>query len=499
MGGTAGMGVGAAAPRAKRRLGSLGVRGKLALLVAVPFSLSVVVLGLFVVEGRLEARSSELVMAWSSHATAVWDVEVAADRYLDVIEARLERRATDREMQAAFEALEREIVESVELAKGFSAEERRSEAKIAAALNDMTRQGAAALAGGEPGAVASLRHYFRAEVLPRLERRMEEEVRGIDATLRAMRAQNARLRDIGLLVACLLLLGAFGATWTMAARFSSSLTTLTHEARRVAAGERVEPNGREPDDEFGDLGRAFHEMAAALERQRHDRFSYLASLAHDLRNPLAVLKLAVQTITSTPRLPEEERVRQTFALVSRQVDGLGRMVSDLLDAARVEAGELELRLDPCDLRPIVRAAVELYVEAAPRHELRADIPDEPMVVQCDAARIGQVLNNLVSNAIKYSPAGSRVAVRLVQTPSEAVISVADRGRGIPPEDREAIFEPFRRLPSTRDEAAGTGLGLAIARRIALAHGGSLCVESTPGEGATFTLRLPVLVPPDAAC
>jgi signal transduction histidine kinase len=253
-----------------------------------------------------------------------------------------------------------------------------------------------------------------------------------------------------------------------------------------------------PDDEIGAVARAVHEMALALERQRQDRFGFLAAVAHDLRNPLAVLKLTAQSIAREEVL-EEDRARQGFALVGRQVEALNRMTSDLLDAARLEAGKLELRRTERDLRTIVKAAVELYHEAAPPHDLRACFPDQPVPLSCDHDRIAQVLNNLVSNAIKYSPEGSRVEVSLVQTPDHVEVIVADEGDGIALEDRDFIFQPFRRLSSAKYGASGAGLGLAIARRIAVAHGGSLDVDSSPGKGSTFTLRLPLLVPPDPAC
>jgi signal transduction histidine kinase len=211
-----------------------------------------------------------------------------------------------------------------------------------------------------------------------------------------------------------------------------------------------------------------------------------------------VLKLTVQTLAREPVI-DEDRARRAFALVGRQVEALTRMTSDLLDAARLEAGAFELHRSEHDVREIVNAAVELYAEATPRHDLRARLPDAPVLVTCDRERLAQVLNNLVSNAFKYSPAGSRVEVSLAPAADHVDVAVTDEGDGIAPEDHEHIFQPFRRLAATRSGAPGTGLGLAIASRLALAHGGSLAVDSSPGKGSTFTLRLPLLVPPDAAC
>ncbi|WP_239015390.1 sensor histidine kinase [Archangium violaceum] len=241
--------------------------------------------------------------------------------------------------------------------------------------------------------------------------------------------------------------------------------------------------------ELRDIARAFNEMVSRLERQREAQVSFLAGVAHDLRNPLQALKLAASGAESG-RIPPE-RAQQRLAMVERQVERLGRMVDDLLDTTRIEAGQLKLHLGEHDLSELVREAVELHRPMSSRHVLELQVPDQPIPLCCDATRISQVLNNLLSNAIKYSPEGGPVRIRVVPAEDGYCVAVTDSGVGIPPSEKESIFEPFRRGSSTRGTIPGVGLGLAVARKILAAHGGALDVESEPGRGSTFYAKLPV--------
>jgi signal transduction histidine kinase len=167
------------------------------------------------------------------------------------------------------------------------------------------------------------------------------------------------------------------------------------------------------------------------------------------------------------------------------------MIFDFLDAARIESGNLELQLEECDARDVVHATVELFEPTAPSHEFIVDVPDKPLRLTCDPARIEQVLNNLVSNAIKYSPRGGKIVASLHQEEGSVSLSVADEGMGIMPEDIDHVFDPFRRAGRSNETIAGVGLGLFVARRIIEAHGGRITVTSRPGKGSKFTVKLPV--------
>jgi signal transduction histidine kinase len=247
--------------------------------------------------------------------------------------------------------------------------------------------------------------------------------------------------------------------------------------------------------ELREISREFNQMTERLERQREVQLSFIAGVAHDLRNPLSALKLSAAAVRPDRPLPPEEKVRERFQVVVRQTERIERMVEDLLDTARIEAGKLELRLEQHDLAGLLREAVTLHEGISAAHELVLQSPEGPLWVRCDSTRISQVLNNLLNNAIKYSPHGGRVRVELTPTPDAAWVAVTDSGVGIPAEERESIFEPFRRSSNTRDTIPGVGLGLSVSRRIIDAHGGHIEVQSEPGAGTTFRIRLSRHSPP----
>ncbi|HET9450968.1 MAG TPA: HAMP domain-containing sensor histidine kinase [Aggregicoccus sp.] len=235
----------------------------------------------------------------------------------------------------------------------------------------------------------------------------------------------------------------------------------------------------------------FNDLADRLARAREAQLQFLSGVAHDLRTPLTALKASAQLMHPSRPLPPEDKVREKFALVGRQVERLTRMVEDLLDTTRTEAGKLQLQVQAQDLGALVTEAVALHCDVSERHTLQLQLPPTPLQVPCDATRISQVLNNLLSNAIKYSPAGGVVQVTVAQEAGWARVSVQDPGVGIPAGEHASIFEPFRRASTSRESIPGVGLGLSVSRRIALAHGGSIRLHSAPGEGATFHLHLPL--------
>jgi signal transduction histidine kinase len=167
------------------------------------------------------------------------------------------------------------------------------------------------------------------------------------------------------------------------------------------------------------------------------------------------------------------------------------MISDLLDSARIESGHLDLRFEELDARVIAEDVFNLFRSASNTHRFTISLPETPIVLCCDRLRIEQVLNNLLSNAIKYSPYGGSVALTLACDADEGRFEVSDQGVGIPPEEVCHIFEPFRRVRTPKQSIPGVGLGLSVAQRIVRAHGGRIRVESEPGNGAKFTIYLPL--------
>jgi two-component system, OmpR family, sensor histidine kinase MtrB len=251
---------------------------------------------------------------------------------------------------------------------------------------------------------------------------------------------------------------------------------------------RTVPSGAR---ELREMAATFNDLADRLARQERDRLTFLGGVAHDLRNPLSALKMAADVARLSKGPISPERASQTLAIVGRQVERLDRMVGDLLDSMRIESGRLELRCEPSDVGRLVLQIVELYRPVSRAHEIAFVEPVEAVVAYCDPARIEQVITNLVSNAVKYSPDGGRVILAVFTERAEIVVSVSDEGIGISPEDRERIFEPFRRCGRSRELVPGVGLGLSVARKIVAGHGGTLEVESHLGAGSTFRVRLPV--------
>lgn len=251
--------------------------------------------------------------------------------------------------------------------------------------------------------------------------------------------------------------------------------------------------------ELRDMAARFNVMAETLARQHRDRLAYIAGVAHDIRSPLAALQMSTAAIALEQAQPSENRLRRTLGVVRRQVTRLERMLDDLLETTRIEAGHLSLRLENYDLRRTVHDVLELFEGTSAIHDLEVRVPDEPVWVRCDPLRMEQTLGNLVGNAIKYSPRGGPVRISLETEGESAVMSVEDEGIGIAENDLERLWAPFSRTGAATETIPGMGLGLAIAKRIVEAHGGEINVQSTPGSGSKFSVVLPLLQRRGVAC
>jgi signal transduction histidine kinase len=226
--------------------------------------------------------------------------------------------------------------------------------------------------------------------------------------------------------------------------------------------------------------------------RRKDEF--LAMLAHELRNPLAPLSNSLQILRMTDDLsPAVEAMRD---VMQRQVDHLVRLVDDLLEVSRITRGKVELRKEPVELAAIVAGAVETshpLIEAA-NHQLAVSICPEPLTVDADPVRLGQVISNLLNNAAKYTEDGGQIWLTARPEQGQAVISVRDTGVGIPSEMLPKIFDMFAQLDgSMRRAQGGLGIGLTLAKTLVEMHGGVIEAKSDgPGRGSEFTVRLPLV-------
>jgi PAS domain S-box-containing protein len=222
----------------------------------------------------------------------------------------------------------------------------------------------------------------------------------------------------------------------------------------------------------------------AVERLQHE---FIVMVTHDLKTPLTSIKGLAQLM-----LRRQEYSASSLATIVGQSNHLERLINDLLDVARLEAGRLDLQIAPVDLGALVQQAVNQAQAMTSRHTIRAEITEQPIIHEWDGGRLGQVLQNLLTNAIKYSPDGGDILVRVEDDPSrrEARLVVSDAGIGMPPEALPRLFSRFYRVDESLTSGDGLGLGLYICRSLVEAHGGRIEVESAPGCGSSFTVRLP---------
>jgi CheY-like chemotaxis protein len=227
------------------------------------------------------------------------------------------------------------------------------------------------------------------------------------------------------------------------------------------------------------------------EQEQKDRF--IATLAHELRNPLAPIRTGVHILGQRPAPAVAAR---TLAIMDRQLSHMVRLIDDLLDVSRVARGTLVLRREDADLQTVIEDAVasaEPHIQAGGQH-LVVEVPPQPVRAHLDAARTCQMLVNLLQNAAKFTPPAGLIRLRLDVTEDAAEVSVVDNGRGIQPDQLDRIFDLFYQIRDAAEGAPpGLGIGLSLSRRLAQLHGGTLKAASDgPGQGATFTLRIPRL-------
>jgi signal transduction histidine kinase len=235
---------------------------------------------------------------------------------------------------------------------------------------------------------------------------------------------------------------------------------------------------------------AERETVEELRRLSALRADFVSLVSHELRSPMAAVIGAARTLQERWRELTPEQRASFLALISDETSRLATLIGDVLDTSRIEAGTFSYSFSDVDVARLVREAVAAIGLGQDEVAVVARAPDTVPHVRGDPERLRQVLLNLIENAVKYSPAGGAVDVGAWSENGRVMIAVEDHGPGIPREQHGLIFEKFGRA-NVGGGKPGSGLGLFIARSIAEAHGGKLDVRSTPGEGATFTLDLPL--------
>jgi PAS domain S-box-containing protein len=235
------------------------------------------------------------------------------------------------------------------------------------------------------------------------------------------------------------------------------------------------------------------DVTAELEAEQMKR-DFVATVSHELRTPLTPLKGLLQSLNKGLVEDSPQARREYHAIMLRQTERLERLISDLLDVSRLDAGHLPMDAVPVEVDALLEREIADASQLAAVREVRFERPKHPVWVVADPFRLGQIVTNLLSNAFKYSPAGAPVIVKLTKLGDFALISVQDRGEGIAMDDQDRVFERFYRAETGLTQTAGGfGLGLFIARSLAEAMGGGLVLSSRPGEGSTFSVSLPLLM------
>ena len=247
------------------------------------------------------------------------------------------------------------------------------------------------------------------------------------------------------------------------------------------------------DDELSRLGQKLNDMLGRVERSFVALRRFTADASHELKTPLMVLRAGVERSLTHPQTPSE--IVPALDETLRQINQMSELVNNLLTLARADEGRASLALTQTDLRTMVAEAGETAEILGEERQIavKVDLPPYPVLLQVDLGRIRQLLMNLATNAVKYTPPGGKVTIRLVDGPDSVTVAVQDSGIGIAPGDLPNVFERFWRADLARSrtgEHPGTGLGLAISKWIAEAHGGTITAQSRPGRGSTFTVVLP---------
>ena len=300
-----------------------------------------------------------------------------------------------------------------------------------------------------------------------------------------------KLRNYSFGALGVLFVASLGVGWVVAGRVLRPIGRITSVARDIQATDlsrRIELPG--PDDELKQLGDTFDAMLARLDAAFAAQRQFVADASHELRNPLAIIRTNVDVALADPRADPED-LRHTIVVVKRASDRMARLVDDLLALARRQEPILEH--EPVDLGVAVTEASDDFVVPAAARNIVLDRAIAPgVVVTGDRDALKRAVANLLENAVRLAPEGSRIRLATGGEGDQAWIAVADEGPGIAPEDQPHVFDRFWRADKGRSRAdGGTGLGLAIVRQIAEGHGGQIRLRSKVGVGSSFVIWLPV--------
>lgn len=273
-------------------------------------------------------------------------------------------------------------------------------------------------------------------------------------------------------------------------RFSKPLKQIRNAAKVIAGGEFSKRLDIDSRDEIGELARTFNQMAVALQNLEEMRRGFIANVSHELRTPMTSIRGFIEGILDGTIPPD--RQNQYLTVVRDETNRLNRLVNNLLDLARMEAGEMTLTIKPFDINELVRRSViKLETLLLGKNIIvEAYFEDESLFVNADIDAIDRVIYNLIHNAIKFTPEDGKITITVTAVKDKVYVSVEDNGSGIEKAELDMIWERFYKSDKSRSiDKTGTGLGLAIVKNIISEHGQEIWVESEPGKGTKFTFTL----------
>jgi len=298
------------------------------------------------------------------------------------------------------------------------------------------------------------------------------------------------LRSSLLLWAGVMIAVGAAVSYYLARTIAKPVIKLNQAVHSVAQGNLDAKVSINRQDEVGQLANSFNEMTGKLKLNSVLRQRFLAGVAHEIRTPLTILKANLEGMADGVIKPDKEHIDS----LNEEVDRLTKMVGDLRELSLLEAGQIRLEFGTVAINGVIRNIAAKLKPLADDKQLviKLELSDAVQSIWADSVRVGQMLYNLVMNAIQYTGAGGSITISTALAGTMVEIRVADTGIGIAPDDVKHVFDHFYRAdPSRTKQSGGTGLGLAIVRQLALAHQGHVSATSTPGQGSTFILTLPV--------
>lgn len=285
---------------------------------------------------------------------------------------------------------------------------------------------------------------------------------------------------------------ALAAAFLFAVTLTAPVKALTTAIRRMGKGDLSARVQVHASGEMRELAESYNAMAERIENFDRSRSQFVQNASHELKTPLATMKILLENLIYQPDMPQALRM-EFMQDMNHEIDRLSSVVTDLLTLTQMDSHESGVKRDPVDLSALCAETAHALLPVAQKAGLRLETHiEEGVGLLGDASKLGQVAYNLIDNAVKYTPRGGCVTVTLAQEGNTAVMGVRDTGIGIPPEDAKHIFERFYRVDKARSRATGgTGLGLPIVRQMVQLHGGEITVDSAPEEGSVFTVRLPI--------